>query len=406
MASRVAELGEPLQSLVRLSELGALDLALLGVALLVAVGGLRTGLLARAAGWAGFVSGLLLAGRTVPYVLGLAEGSGLPARTFTAVFTLMATVAITTVAVQLLSAPLRRLLTLGPLSLIDRALGAIASVVILTTMLWLIIPTAAAIPGRVSSEVRSSVLLAAIDRAAPDQPDVARMLRNLFGGERFPEVFASLAPTPEPSDPPEIIGLDAIELQRIIAATTGIRVVGCGRTYTGSGFAVDADHIITNAHVVAGGREIHLSTHDARRVEADVVVFDEGRDLALLRAPSHGLVVLELGQAGVGDIVTVIGYPGGQAEPRAAAARIDRWVTGVGRDIYGFEATERSLFFLAASLRSGDSGAAVVGEDGRVVGVVFAISPDVDSVAYALSVDELATVLSSSRQPGSAGRCI
>jgi len=386
--------------------LAPFDLGLLALAAVVGFGGLRVGLLARAAGWAGFLGGLVLSGRSVPFVLDLADAAGFPARTFLSVFTLAATVTLTTAAVQVATAPIRRILTVGPLAFLDRALGALASVVALTTVLWLLIPTAAAIPGRVSSEVRSSAVLAAIDTATPDQPDVARTLRSLFGGERFPDVFAGLAPTPQPSDPPETIGIDAAVLERIVAASTGIRVAGCGRIFTGSGFAVDAELIVTNAHVVAGGRDIHLSTHDGRKVPADVLVFDKDRDLALLSAPGHGLEVLELGEGGVGDIVAVIGYPGGQADARVAAARIDRTVIGVGRDIYGRDATERSLHFLAARLRSGDSGAAVVGQDGRVVAAVFAISPDVPTVAYALTAVEIRSVLGSPRDPGNAGRCI
>jgi S1-C subfamily serine protease len=108
----------------------------------------------------------------------------------------------------------------------------------------------------------------------------------------------------------------------------------------------------------------------------------------------------------VGDVVSVIGYPGGQVDPRVASARIDRAVTGVGRDIYGRDDTERALLFLAAELRSGDSGAAVVGVDGHVIGAVFAVSPDVRTVAYALAVEEIDALLAAPRQPGDAGRCI
>jgi len=81
-------------------------------------------------------------------------------------------------------------------------------------------------------------------------------------------------------------------------------------------------------------------------------------------------------------------------------------ITGVGRDIYGRDATERALLFLAAELRSGDSGAAVVGQDGRAVGAVFAVSPDVRTVAYALTVEEIEIVLAAERVPGDAGGCI
>jgi S1-C subfamily serine protease len=387
-------------------DLAALDLLLIAAMLVLALGGLRSGLLARAATWTGLAVGLALSGRSVPYVLDLAADAGLPARTFLATLTLSATVTIATVGLQAVTAPLRRLLTLGPLSIIDRVLGALASVVAFAVVLWLLIPSAAAVPGRISSEVRASSVLGAIDAATPPQPDIARTLRTLLGGERFPDVFASLAPTPEPSTPPDAADLDPGVLAASIRATTAVRVAGCGRTYSGSGFAIDDEHVVTNAHVVAGAREVHLQTHDGRRVEGEVVAFDKDRDLALLRAPGHELIPLSLGRGSVGDIAAVIGYPGGQAEPRVMAARIDRAVTGVGRDIYGRDATERSLFFLAAALRSGDSGAAVVGSDGLVVGVVFAISPDVRTVAYALTVEEVVALLAAPRNPGDAGRCI
>jgi len=388
------------------SGLSALDLLILAAMLVAAVGGLRSGLLARAATWVGLLSGLALSGRTVPFVLERAVEAGLPARTFIATLTLSATVTLATVGVQVATAPLRRILRLGPLTLIDRALGAVASVVAFALLLWLLIPSAAAVPGRVSSEVRSSSVLGAIDAATPPQPDIARTLRTLLGGERFPDVFAALAPTPEPSDPPEAIGLDAATLAMAVSATTAVRVAGCGRNYSGSGFAIDDDHVVTNAHVVAGARDLHLSTHDGRRVSAEVVIFDKDRDLALVHAPGHGLTPLRLAQGTIGDVAAVIGYPGGQTEPRVAAARIDRAVTGVGRDIYGRDATERSIYFLASELRSGDSGAAVVGHEGRVVAVVFAVSPDVRTVAYALTVEEVEALLGAPRRPGDAGRCI
>ena len=386
--------------------LTGLDLLLLAVAGIVAFGGLRSGLLRRAAAWAGLVLGFVLSGRTVPAVLAQAAELGLPARTFIAVLTLTMTVSLASVGLQVVTAPVRRILTLGPLSFVDRMLGALASVLVLSALLWLLIPTAAAIPGRISTEVRASSVLGAIDAATPPQPDVARSLRTLLGGERFPDVFAGLAPTPEPSAPPASVAVAADVVARATTATTGVQVIGCGRSYSGSGFAVDGSHVLTNAHVVAGAREVSLRTHDGRRVDATVVVFDAERDLALLEATGHGLTPLAFADAEVGDDGAVIGYPGGQAEPRIAPARIDRWVTGVGRDIYGGGATERSLFFLAAELRTGDSGAPLIDAEGRAIGAVFAVSPDVPTAAYALSVDELEEVLTAPRTPGDSGRCI
>jgi S1-C subfamily serine protease len=389
-----------------LSGMTVLDLVLVAAAVIVLLGGLRSGLLARVAAWSGVILGFVLSGRTVPLALEFAAEAGIPARTFVAVLTFTLTVSITGAGLQIVSAPVRRLLTLGPLSLLDRVLGGVASVAAFALIAWLLIPTAAAIPGRVSSEVRASSVLGALDAVAPAQPDVARTLRTLLGGERFPDVFAGLAPTPEPSAPPETVGIDPAVLARAISSTASIRAIGCGRAYAGSGFAIDVEHVVTNAHVVAGAREVELRTHDGRRVPATVIVFDKDRDLALLQAPGHGLGVLELAVADVGDTGAVVGYPGGQDEARVAPVRIDRWVNGLGRDIYGRDPTSRSLHFLAAELRSGDSGAPVIDLDGRAVGVVFAVSPDVPTAAYALTTDELSAVLDAPRSPGDAGRCI
>lgn len=386
--------------------LTALDLVLLALAVIVTLGGLRAGLLARAATWAGLVAGFVLSGRTVPLALTVADHQGFPARVFVAVFVLVVTVSLTAAVSQIITAPLRRILTLGPLSLLDRLLGAIASLTLFTLAVWLVLPTAAAVPGRTSTEVRASAVLGLLDAASPAPPDLGRTLRTLVGGDRFPDVFASLAPTPTVAPPPELVTISQEVLARAVAATARVRSIGCGRTYSGSSFAIDDEHVVTNAHVVAGAREVTLVTPDGRTIPAEVVIFDKERDLALLSAPHHALTPLDVGETQVGEVAAVIGYPGGQAAPRTAAALVERRVTGVGRDIYGRGATERSLYFLATELRSGDSGAPVIDATGRAVGVVFAVSPDVPTVAYALTVSELQGMLTAERSPGDAGRCI
>jgi S1-C subfamily serine protease len=382
------------------------DVLLIGLLVMAALGGLRAGLLARAATWFGLLGGVILAGRTVPGVLGLLEAAGLSARLFVAVLTFGATVTVTTFVVQLVLAPVRRLLRFGPLSILDRGLGGIASGLAVLIMVWLLIPTAAAIPGRISTEVRASELLTRLDAATPPPPDVARSLRTLLGGDRYPDVFASLVPTPTSEEPPDLTTVPTLAVDQALASATRITVIGCGRQYSGSGFALSDTLVMTNAHVVAGGREIELVARDGRRLAAEVVVFDKDRDLALLVVEPHGLLPLELAEHRLGETAAVAGFPGGQSEVRIAPALVERSVRGVGRDIYGRSATERELVFLAAELRAGDSGAAVVNGDGRVVAVVFAISPDAPGVAYALASSEASAVLAAPRVPGDAGRCI
>ena len=57
------------------------------------------------------------------------------------------------------------------------------------------------------------------------------------------------------------------------------------------------------------------------------------------------------------------------------------------------------MFVLAAQLAPGDSGAPLVDQTGRVVGVAFAIDPGRDGTAYALTSAELEPALTGHLRP-------
>jgi S1-C subfamily serine protease len=124
------------------------------------------------------------------------------------------------------------------------------------------------------------------------------------------------------------------------------------------------------------------------------------------------LQVPDLGQAplAIGPVVddgdgASIGYPGGQDAPRVAAVSVRGQRTTSGRDIYRQRVAEREVVFLAAELRQGDSGSPVIDSNGDVVGIVFAISPDRATTAYALAPSELDAVLAGPATSAS-GRCL
>jgi S1-C subfamily serine protease len=102
----------------------------------------------------------------------------------------------------------------------------------------------------------------------------------------------------------------------------------------------------------------------------------------------------------------VLGYPGGQNTVRVAPATVSFEQPTTGRDVYGQDRTRRQVLFLAASLRPGDSGSAVIDQQGRVVGVAFAIAPDRAGTAYAVDDSELRAVLAAPRAAGAGGPCI
>jgi S1-C subfamily serine protease len=383
-----------------------LDLALLLLVVVAIAGGLRLGFVARAASWVGLAVGVALATWTVPTALVLVEGGEPGVRLFTGLVVLAVTVTVVASLFQAVGLRARRSIATSPLSGLDRAAGAVAGAAAVVALVWFLLPAASEVPGEISRQVRTSAIAEAVERSTPDPPDAVRALRNLVDTSRFPEVFADLTPAPVSGPPPEEIPVDQAIVDRATASTVNVEADGCGRRYEGSGFAVATDTIVTNAHVVAGAESLQVKRPDGAVREAIVVAFDGDRDLAILEVPDLGQEPLELTEPEVGANGIVIGYPGGQDVPRVAPARIDDRRSAIGRDIYGRERTQREVLFLSADLQQGDSGSPVIDTEGRVTGVVFAISPDQPTSSFALDLSELQAILDAERVPGDSGRCI
>jgi S1-C subfamily serine protease len=383
-----------------------LDLALLTLVVVAIAGGLRLGFVARAASWVGLGVGVALATWTVPTALALVEGGDASVRLFTGLVVLAITVTVVASLFQAVGLRARHSIAASPLSGLDRVAGAFAGVLAVVGLIWFLLPAASEVPGNISRQVRTSAIAALVESTTPDPPDAVRALRNLVDTSRFPEVFADLQPAPVTGPPPEAIPVEQAIVDQATASTVNVEADGCGRRYEGSGFAAAPDTIVTNAHVVAGADTIRVKRPDGEIRDATVVAFDGARDLAVLEVPDLGQQPLERAAAELGDDGIVIGYPGGQDTPRVAPARVEDRRNAVGRDIYGRERTEREVLFLSADLRQGDSGSPVIDQQGRVTGVVFAISPDNPTSSFALDLSELEAILAAERVPGDSGRCI
>jgi S1-C subfamily serine protease len=383
-----------------------LDLALLTLVVVAIAGGLRLGFVARAASWVGLGVGVALATWTVPTALALVDGGDASLRLFTGLVVLAVTVTVVASLFQAVGLRARHSIAASPLSGLDRVAGAFAGVLAVVGLIWFLLPAASEVPGNISRQVRTSAIAALVESTTPDPPDAVRALRSLVDTSRFPEVFADLQPAPVTGPPPEAIPVEQTLVDQATASTVNVEADGCGRRYEGSGFAAAPDTIVTNAHVIAGADTIRVKRPDGEIRDATVVAFDGARDLAVLEVPDLGQQPLERAAAELGDDGIVIGYPGGQDTPRVAPARVQDRRNAVGRDIYGRERTEREVLFLSADLRQGDSGSPVIDQQGRVTGVVFAISPDNPTSSFALDLSELEAILAAERVPGDSGRCI
>ncbi len=386
-----------------------LDLVILLAAAGAAAGGWRLGFLARVVSWVGLALGLVLAARFLPNAVRTFEGSDPGSRLLIATVVLLGGAFVGQGLGLLVGSSLRRFVPIGPFQAADSAVGAVVGVIGVVASVWLLLPAVGDVPGTVSRLARTSVLARAIDRQLPAPPDTLQALRRVVGETNFPRVFEALRPAPDTGPPPATTGFTPDVLARVIASTVKVAGTACQRVQEGSGFVAAPDTVVTNAHVVAGqgpGRT-EVARPDGRRLPATIVVFDPARDLAVLRVPGLNQPPLPVGSAEVGDRGAVFGHPGGQEQVRAAPAAIRQQVEAVGRDIYDTRPTRRDVFILAARLRPGDSGAALVDPAASVVGVAFAIAPDDASTAYAVTAGELREVLAVPRRGAvSSGPCL
>ena len=387
--------------------MNTLDLVILAAMGAAAVGGYRIGFLARVASWVGLALGIFVAVRLLPTVLRTFKSPDPANKLLIAAVVLIGGAFAGQALGLVLGSMMGRFIPTGPMLGADRAVGAVVGALGVLVAVWLLLPAMAEVPGAPARAARNSAVARYLDANLPGPPDALQTLRRLVGANGFPRVFDALRPSPVTGPPPSSTGLSAVTLGRVGAATVKVSGQACNRIQEGSGCAVAADTVVTNAHVVAGERFTEVLRPDGRRMRAFVTLFDPDRDLAILSVSGLGEPSLGIGAGREGTNGAVFGHPGGQDQLRVAPAAVRRRVTAIGRDLYDSHTTKREVFILASDLHPGDSGGALVDTGGTVVGVAFAIAPDRPGTSYALTSRELTTDLAVRRGGSvSTGPCL
>ena len=138
----------------------------------------------------------------------------------------------------------------------------------------------------------------------------------------------------------------------------------------GTGVIITADgYVLTNHHVVAGGRNCTVTLSDNVQYEAKYVVSDEVNDLAVLKiVDARDLPTAELGDSSlltVGETVYAIGNPLG-VELRGTFT--DGLVSALDRDV-DVDGRTMTLIQTNVALNSGNSGGPLINQYGQVVGI-------------------------------------
>ncbi len=160
--------------------------------------------------------------------------------------------------------------------------------------------------------------------------------------------------------------------------------------------------IVTNHHVIDSATEIQVVLADRREFSAELILSDEGTDLAILKidTESEKLPTLELMDSDttdVGDLVLAIGNPFGvgQTVTSGIVSALARTQVGVA-DFQFFIQTD-------AAINPGNSGGALVTMDGKLLGIntaIFSSSRNGGSVGigFAIPANMVRTVVRSAEE--------
>jgi len=167
--------------------------------------------------------------------------------------------------------------------------------------------------------------------------------------------------------------------ERLVVRVRNINCMGVG---TGSGFALDAHTLVTNRHVLAGAERVEVSTWDGTTLKASTgkvgALVDMGIASVRGTLPSAGAAYAE---PRAGRRIAVVGFPLG-GPLTFAGGRVLDFIDGSRYAIPG------RIMRLTARVEPGSSGSPVLDDNGRVVGIVYAIEL-ATGLALAIPIDTL-----------------
>ncbi|MFT2016171.1 MarP family serine protease [Streptomyces sp. 796.1] len=378
--------------------MNVLDILLLVAAAWFAVVGYRQGFVVGVLSVTGFLGGGLVAVYLLPVIWDQATDNAAPGSfgALSAVVIVILCASVGQACTTHLGNKLRRHITWQPARAIDATGGALVNVVAMLLVAWLI---GSAIAGTslptLGKEVRNSKVLLGVARVVPEEANTwFADFSSVLAENRFPQVFAPFAEEPITSVPapdPKLAHSPVVDqARRSIVKVVGT-ASGCGKVLEGTGFVYAPHRVMTNAHVVGGVDEPTVQIGgEGRLYDAEVVLYDWKRDIAVLDVPALRAPALRFaeGDAGSGDGAIVAGFPeNGDFDVRAA--RVRGRIEANGPDIYHRGTVRRDVYSLYTTVRQGNSGGPLLTPEGRVYGVVFARSLDDANTGYALTASEV-----------------
>ena len=384
-----------------------LDLILLLVVAAFAVSGYRQGFIVGILSFFGFVGGALLGAEFGPDISRALVG-GQTQQDVIAVVLLVSFAVIGQFIASSIGAAMRSTVTWHSATVLDSVGGSLVSVVSVLLIAWVVGSVLIESPFPVvDTQVNNSLVLQTLDRFMPSPAKTmfSDFRRLIASNSTYAEVFSGIGeerilaiPAPDPA----VTGSSGVQ----DASASVVRVQGiapsCQRSIEGSGFVISPDHVLTNAHVVAGvtrGQTVTTTVGRIQSLSATVVYYDPQVDVAVLYVPGLNLPPLHFGgAANPGDNAVVAGYPLDAASLHLVPARIGGIQNVLGPNIYQTSTVTRQIYEIRALVQSGNSGGPLLSPAGTVDGVVFAAAVGVSDTGFALTAAEVSSDASAGAQ--------
>ena len=203
---------------------------------------------------------------------------------------------------------------------------------------------------------------------------VGLALVAIVGGETGPEPIASIEQRP--------VAIATLPCARDLQATS-------------SGFVIDENTVVTVAHAIYESRDFAVRDATGQWHDATIQHMDLERDLAVLHIDRLPADVFPIREGVAGENVRMVDGAASGTQPGEVLRRVR-----INTEVIGDSSatSRRSGYELTIDISGGDSGAAVVGDDDNLLGLIFAQSTRREA-SWATSVSEIEAVLNADTVP-------
>ena len=388
-----------------------LDIAIIGVALIAAISGWRSGALGSLLSFAGVLLGAVAGVMLAPHIV--SHISSPRTKLFAALFLILALVVVGEIAGVVLGRAVRGSIRNAGVRVVDSVIGVVLQLLVVVVAAWLLAsPLTSSDQPTLAAAARGSKVVAEVDKYAPDWlRAVPKRMSALLSTSGLPGVLEPLGRTPiQAVDPPDASLADSLVVGTARPSVVKIRGVApaCQKVLEGTGFVVAPNRVMSNAHVVAGSDSVTVEA-EGRKYDATVVSYDPDADISILDVPNLPQKPLVFAEqpAKSGTDAVVLGFPGG-GEFAATPARVREIIELSGPDIYKTKTINREVYTIRGAVLQGNSGGPMINRGGEVIGVVFGAAVDDNDTGFVMTTNEvsrqLARIGNTARVP--TGTCV